>query len=232
MFVEQLTPPLPRLQGLIAEEVQSRQAAQEDDPGKFREALQKFRLHFGLPCSEKLVTYYSCCCWKGRVPRQGFLYLSINHMSFYSFLLGKEGTASTPATAHAPTLDQCPFFLSFFPPSVKFVIPWAEVTRLERVSAGLMTEAIRVGTRQRQREFSMFLNMDEAFRVIGQLADIALRRLLDSEGLELDRVLQQPARINKRSGRRGLPHATAVTVYAGVAAAARELCTAEIFRQT
>lgn len=83
--------------------------------------------------------------------------------------------------------------------SVKFVIPWAEVTRLERVSAGLMTEAIRVGTRQRQREFSMFLNMDEAFRVIGQLADIALRRLLDSEGLELDRVLQQPARINKRS---------------------------------
>lgn len=83
--------------------------------------------------------------------------------------------------------------------SVKFVIPWAEVMRLERVSAGLMTEAIRVGTRQRQREFSMFLNMDEAFRVIGQLADIALRRLLDSEGLELDRVLQQPARINKRS---------------------------------
>lgn len=85
------------------------------------------------------------------------------------------------------------------PPPVKFVIPWAEVTRLERVSAGLMTEAIRVGTRHRQREFSMFLNMDEAFRVVGQLADIALRRLLDSEGLELDRVLQQPARITKRS---------------------------------
>lgn len=85
------------------------------------------------------------------------------------------------------------------PLSVKFVVPWAEVTLLERVSAGLMTEAIRVGTRQRQREFSMFLDMDEAFRVIGQLADIALRRLLDSDGLELDRVLQQPARINKRS---------------------------------
>lgn len=73
------------------------------------------------------------------------------------------------------------------------------MTRLERVSTGLMTEAIRVGTRQRQREFSMFLNLDEAFGVIGQLADIALRRLLDSEGLELDRVLQQPARITKRS---------------------------------
>uniref|UniRef100_A0A4W6DNH6 TBC1 domain family member 8B n=1 Tax=Lates calcarifer TaxID=8187 RepID=A0A4W6DNH6_LATCA len=160
-----------KVKGLIAEEVRGRQAAQEEDPEKFREALLKFELHFGLPSSEKLVTYYSCCCWKGRVPRQGFLYLSINHMAFYSFLLGKE---------------------------VKFVIPWAEVTRLERVSTGLMTEAIRVNTRQRQREFSMFLNLDEAFRVIGQLADIALRRLLDSEGLELDRVLQQPARINKR----------------------------------
>ncbi|XP_044071734.1 TBC1 domain family member 8 isoform X2 [Siniperca chuatsi] len=160
-----------KVKGLIAEEVRGRQAAQEEEPEKFREALLKFELHFGLPSSEKLVTYYSCCCWKGRVPRQGFLYLSINHMAFYSFLLGKE---------------------------VKFVIPWAEVTRLERVSTGLMTEAIRVNTRQRQREFSMFLNLDEAFGVIGQLADIALRRLLDSEGLELDRVLQQPTRISKR----------------------------------
>ncbi|KAK9537190.1 hypothetical protein VZT92_004826 [Zoarces viviparus] len=160
-----------KVRGLIAEEVGGRQAAQEDEPDKFREALLKFELHFGLPSSEKLVTYYSCCCWKGRVPRQGFLYLSINHAAFYSFLLGKE---------------------------VKLVIPWAEVTRLERVSTGLMTEAVRINTRRRQREFSMFLNPDEAFGVIGQLADIALRRLLDSEGLELDRVLQQPARITKR----------------------------------
>ncbi|XP_047226467.1 TBC1 domain family member 8 [Girardinichthys multiradiatus] len=160
-----------KVKGLIAEEVRGRQAAQEEDPGKFRDALLKFELHFSLPSSEKLVTYYSCCCWKGRVPRQGFLYLSVNHMAFYSFLLGKE---------------------------VKFVIPWAEVTRLERVSTSLMTEAIRVTTRKRQREFSMFLNLDEAFRFMSQLADITLRRLLDSKGLELDRVLQQTARITKR----------------------------------
>lgn len=82
---------------------------------------------------------------------------------------------------------------------MKFVIPWAEVTQLERVSTALMPEAIRVTTRHRQREFSMFLNLDEAFGVICQLADITLRRLLDSEGLELDRVLQQPAQITKRS---------------------------------
>lgn len=84
------------LQGLIAEDMRGRQAAQEEDPDKFREALLKFERHFGLPSSEKLVTFYSCCCWKGRVPRQGFLYLSINHMSFYSFLLGKEGASNPP----------------------------------------------------------------------------------------------------------------------------------------
>ncbi|RXN01470.1 TBC1 domain family member 8 [Acipenser ruthenus] len=77
-------------QGLIAEESRSKLAEQEEDPEKFRDALVKFETRFSLPSSEKLVTYYSCCCWKGRVPRQGWLYLSINHLSFYSFLLGKE----------------------------------------------------------------------------------------------------------------------------------------------
>lgn len=160
-----------KVKGLIAEEVRGRQAALEDDPERFREALLKFERHFGLPTTEKLVTYFSCCCWKGRVPRQGLLYLSSNHVSFYSFLLGKE---------------------------VKFVIPWAEVVRLERVSSGLMLEAVRLVTRQKTREFSMFLNVDEAFGVLAQLCDIALRRLLDSEGLELDRTLLQTTAINKR----------------------------------
>jgi hypothetical protein len=45
----------------------------------------------------------------------------------------------------------------------------------------------------------MFLSLDEAFGVMGQLADIALRRLLDSGGLELDHVLQQSSNITKRS---------------------------------
>ena len=50
----------------------------------------KFEARFNFPEAEKLITYYSCCCWKGRVPRQGWLYLSSNHLCFYSFFLGKE----------------------------------------------------------------------------------------------------------------------------------------------
>lgn len=82
---------------------------------------------------------------------------------------------------------------------MKLLVPWAEVTRLERVSVGLLTDVIRVHTRQKQRDFSMFLNVDEVMKVMCQLADIALRRLLDSGGLTLDQSLQDPANITKRS---------------------------------
>ncbi|KAG5851532.1 TBC1 domain family member 8 isoform X1 [Anguilla anguilla] len=160
-----------KVKGLIAEELGSRRAVQEEEPEKFREAVMKFELRFGLPPSEKLVTHYSCCCWKGRVPRQGWLYLSTNHLSFYSFLLGKE---------------------------VKMVIPWAEVVRLDRTSSGFMTDTVRVSTRCRVRHFAMFLSVEEAFAMMVRLADITLRRLLDNEAFELDQVLQQPANITKR----------------------------------
>lgn len=162
---------LGKVKGLIAEEVLGGPAAGEDDPARFREDLARFEQRFGLPQREKLVSHYSCCCWKGHVPRQGSLYLTTNHIAFYSFLLGKE---------------------------VKLLVPWAEVTRLERVSVGLMTDVIRVHTRRKQREFSMFLNVDEVMKAMCQLADIALRRLLDSGGLTLDQSLQESTNITKR----------------------------------
>lgn len=82
---------------------------------------------------------------------------------------------------------------------MKLLVPWAEAMRLERVSVGLLTDVIRVHTRQKQRDFSMFLNVDEVMKVMCQLADIALRRILDSGGLALDQSLQDPANITKRS---------------------------------
>lgn len=66
------------------------------------------RKQFGMPEGEKLVNYYSCSYWKGRVPRQGWLYLTVNHLCFYSFLLGREGE---PGALHPPpptTSCSCP----------------------------------------------------------------------------------------------------------------------------
>ncbi|KAM6179767.1 TBC1 domain family member 8 isoform 2-T2 [Erethizon dorsatum] len=160
-----------KVKALIAEETSSRLAEQEEEPEKFREALVKFAARFNFPEAEKLVTYYSCCCWKGRVPRQGWLYLSINHLCFYSFFLGKE---------------------------LKLVVPWVDVQKLERTSSVFLTDTIRITTQNKERDFSMFLNLDEVFRVMEQLADVTLRRLLDNEVFDLDPDLQEPSQITKR----------------------------------
>ncbi|XP_074847687.1 TBC1 domain family member 8 isoform X2 [Carettochelys insculpta] len=160
-----------KVKALIAEENSSKLAEQEEDPEKFREALVKFEARFNFPEAEKLITYYSCCCWKGKVPRPGWLYLSINHLCFYSFFLGKE---------------------------LKLLIPWVDVQKLERTSNVFMTDTIRITTSTKERDFSMFLNIDEAFRIMEQLADITLRRLLDNEIFEMDPSLQDPTQITKR----------------------------------
>ncbi|XP_048208363.1 TBC1 domain family member 8 [Perognathus longimembris pacificus] len=160
-----------KVKALIAEETSSRLAEQEEEPEKFRDALVKFEARFNFPEAEKLVTYYSCCCWKGRVPRQGWLYLSINHLCFYSFFLGKE---------------------------LKLVIPWVDIQKLERTSNVFLTDTIRITTQNKERDFSMFLNLDEVFRIMEQLADVTLRRLLDNEVFDLDPDLQEPSQITKR----------------------------------
>ncbi|XP_072470785.1 TBC1 domain family member 8 isoform X1 [Notamacropus eugenii] len=160
-----------KIKALIAEETSSKLAEQEEEPEKFREALVKFEARFNFPDAEKLITYYSCCCWKGRVPRQGWLYLSINHLCFYSFFLGKE---------------------------LKLIIPWVDVQKLERTCNVFMTDTIRITTQNKERDFSMFLNLDEVFKIMEQLADMTLRRLLDNEIFELDPDLQEPTQITKR----------------------------------
>ncbi|XP_045443253.1 TBC1 domain family member 8 isoform X2 [Pipistrellus kuhlii] len=160
-----------KVKALIAEETSSRLAEQEEEPEKFREAWVKFASRFNFPEAEKLVTYYSCCCWKGRVPRQGWLYLSANHLCFYSFLLGRE---------------------------LKLVIPWVDIQKLEKTSNSFLTAAVRVSTPGKERDFAMFLDLEEALRVMEQLADVTLRRLLDNEGFDPDPLLQEPSQITKR----------------------------------
>lgn len=88
----------------------------------FKIAAHKFAKFFKMPEEEKLVNCkisrnkfyfnnlilyvdYSCSYWHGRMPRQGWLYLSVNHLCFYSYLFGKE---------------------------IKLVIKWADVQVFEK----------------------------------------------------------------------------------------------------
>ncbi|XP_051514386.1 TBC1 domain family member 9B-like isoform X2 [Myxocyprinus asiaticus] len=156
--------------GIIAEENKSGKALEDEDPGKFREAELKMRKLFGMPEEEKLVNYYPCSYWKGRVPRQGWIYLSINHLCFYSFLLGKE---------------------------VSLVVQWMDITQLDKNATLLFPESIRVSTRDTEHFFSMFLNINETFKLMEQLANIAMRQLLDNESFAADRSLPKPCKTLK-----------------------------------
>ncbi|XP_039510934.1 TBC1 domain family member 9B isoform X2 [Pimephales promelas] len=159
-----------KIQGIIAEENKSGKPQEDEDPGKFREAELKMRKLFGMPEEEKLVNYYPCSYWKGRVPRQGWIYLSVNHLCFYSFLLGKE---------------------------VSLVVQWTDVTQLDKNATLVFPESIRVSTRGTEHFFSMFLNINETFKLMEQLATIAMRQLLDNESFSADRFLPKPCKTLK-----------------------------------
>uniref|UniRef100_A0A3P9I9Q2 TBC1 domain family member 9 n=1 Tax=Oryzias latipes TaxID=8090 RepID=A0A3P9I9Q2_ORYLA len=151
-----------KVQGIIAEYSKNQDIKDDDDTDKFKEVSAKFRKLFGMPEEEKLVNYYSCSYWKGKVPRQGWLYLSINHLCFCSHLLGKE---------------------------VKLVVRWADITQLEKSATLLLPDVIKVSTRSNEHVFSVFLNINETFKLAEQLANIAMRQLLDNKGFEQDRSL-------------------------------------------
>ncbi|XP_053574619.1 TBC1 domain family member 9B isoform X2 [Bombina bombina] len=159
-----------KIHGIIAEENKNMEPKDDEDPGKFKEAELKMRKQFGMPEVEKLVNYYSCSYWKGRVPRQGWLYLTVNHLCFYSFLLGKE---------------------------VTLVIQWLDVTQLEKNATLLFPECIKVSKRDSEYYFSMFLNINETFKLMEQLANIAMRQLLDNEGFLEDKNLPKSTRALK-----------------------------------
>ncbi|XP_047125269.1 TBC1 domain family member 9B isoform X1 [Hydra vulgaris] len=129
----------------------------DTDSEKFQSAVARFRRLFGMPNEEKLVNYYSCSYWKGKVPRQGWLYLSINHLCFYSFLLGKEA---------------------------RVVIPWIDIISLERTSGLVLLDGIKVVTRNVTHYFSMLLHASDTFELMEQLANIGMKRLLSEDSIE------------------------------------------------
>uniref|UniRef100_A0A3B3YE32 TBC1 domain family member 8B n=1 Tax=Poecilia mexicana TaxID=48701 RepID=A0A3B3YE32_9TELE len=159
-----------KIRGLIAEEGKT-SLVLEDDPEKFREALLRFEKWFELPAQEKLVTYYSCSYWKGKVPCQGWLYLSTNFLCFYSYLLGSE---------------------------VKLIISWDEIWRLEKTSNVILTESIHVLAHGEDHYFSMLLHLSETFVIMEQLANYSIKRLFDKEAFQGEPALSDPLQITKR----------------------------------
>ncbi|KAF2879783.1 hypothetical protein ILUMI_26388 [Ignelater luminosus] len=133
---------------------QDHQDADDEDTKAFKTTSEKFHRLFVLPKDEKLVNYYSCSYWKGRLPRQGWLYLSVNYLCFHAYILG---------------LD------------TKLHLRWSEVTELSKTNSLLFPDSIRVATREKDYHFSMFLKKNETYSLMEQLADIAAKRLIDDK---------------------------------------------------
>ncbi|XP_022105913.1 TBC1 domain family member 9-like isoform X1 [Acanthaster planci] len=143
----------------------------DEESKAFKSACEKWHRLFKVPEDEKLVNYYSCSYWKGKVPRQGWMYLSVNHLYFYSFLMGTEARLS---------------------------IRWTDVTHLEKSNAVIFPESIKLSTRDQDYYFSMFVRPIETFSLMEQLANLAMRQLLSEEGFEQDKDLPPITKISKK----------------------------------
>ncbi|XP_050310363.1 TBC1 domain family member 9 isoform X2 [Anthonomus grandis grandis] len=136
--------------------IASKQEAEveDEDSKSFKLTSDKFQRLFGLPKDEKLVNYYSCSYWKGKLPRQGWMYLSINYCCFHAFILGTD---------------------------TKVCIRWSEVTGLSKKNSMLFPDSIEIVTREKEYHFSMFLNKGETYGLMEQLVDLAVKRLIDDK---------------------------------------------------
>ncbi|XP_022917577.1 TBC1 domain family member 9B [Onthophagus taurus] len=142
---------LKKIESLIATR-QENLDIDDEDCKSFKLTSDKFLQTFKFPKDEKLVNYYSCSYWKGKLPRQGIMYLSVSHCCFHSYILGAE---------------------------TKIMIRWSDVVALDKSNSVLFPDSIRVATREKEYYFTMFLRKSETFTLMEQLVDLAVKRLID-----------------------------------------------------
>ncbi len=129
-----------------------------------RTADQELRRHFDIPAGDKLVHHYACGWWKGRVPTQGFIYLTVNHVAFHALILGKES---------------------------KLLLRWTDVTDISKTSNYLMPDTITIRTRDAEFAFGNFLKgTNEAFKDIQQLTNLAMKSLMNPDDPSYKRDLE------------------------------------------
>jgi hypothetical protein len=82
------------------------------------------------------------------------MYLSVHYCCFYAFILG---------------LD------------TKVCIRWSDVVELSKKNSIVFPDSIKLATREKEYHFSMFLTKNETFKLMEQLVDLAMKRLIDDK---------------------------------------------------
>ncbi|XP_022235832.1 TBC1 domain family member 9-like, partial [Limulus polyphemus] len=164
-----------KIESLLAHSNSENLQPLDDDSFQFKTSATKFAKVFGMPEEEKLVNYYSCSYWKSRVPRQGWLYLSVNYLCFYSYLFGKE---------------------------TKLIIRWVDVVHLERSNTVFFPESIWVATREKElfksRWCQRYANYCVVIQVLIKLRLLLLKMvmLICEETFQADKDLAQKSSRN------------------------------------
>ena len=121
----------------------------------YKSASDRFHRCFAACKDEKLVSYYSCSWLKSALPSQGWMYLTETHLAFYSFIFGKES---------------------------KLLLRWTDVIKVEKTKNLVVPDKLKISTRESNHYFGMFINRaNEAYDIIRQLADLAMRNLMDPD---------------------------------------------------
>ncbi|CAL8082933.1 unnamed protein product [Orchesella dallaii] len=149
-----------KIESLVAHSQPSTPVLEDAESQVFQASSDKFHRLFEMPPEEKLINYYPCCYLIKPFPRQGWLYLSLNHMCFYSYIFGGE---------------------------TKIILRWTDVIGLEKTNTYVAPQSIHVSTRHTDYYFSWFItNKSEVFKLMSQLANMAMRQLIDQEGFHED----------------------------------------------
>ncbi|XP_027846091.2 TBC1 domain family member 9 [Aphis gossypii] len=134
----------------------------EENSESFKDATIKFHRLFNMSCDTNLVCYYSCSYLKNKIPHQGWLYLSLEYLCFYSYLFGIE---------------------------YKIVVRWTDVINLDK-NTGVLTDTIKVITRdKREYRFFMFLHSSETFDLMKQLVNLAMKGIINDRWFNKDHDL-------------------------------------------
>ncbi|XP_050532969.1 TBC1 domain family member 9 isoform X2 [Daktulosphaira vitifoliae] len=137
----------------------------DEDSQSFKDASIKFHRLFNVCRDSTLVCYYSCSFWRGKIPHQGWLYLSVEYLCFHSYILGNEQ---------------------------KVAIRWADIVNLEMSNNVLLSDSITVTTRDNRTYcFSMFLHKSEAYALMQQLVNLAMKGIINDVWFDKDHNLLQ-----------------------------------------
>ncbi|XP_025206941.1 TBC1 domain family member 9 [Melanaphis sacchari] len=134
----------------------------EENSESFKDASIKFHRLFNVSRDTTLVCYYSCSYLKKKIPRRGWLYLSVEYLCFYSYMLGMED---------------------------KIVVRWTDVINLDK-NTGVLSDTITVTTRdKREYRFFMFLHSSDTFELMKQLVNLAMKGIINDVWFNKDHNL-------------------------------------------